>query len=91
MAARTVRGAVLAELRDYPGMRGSGLALTALALAADIDSPETSPTARAACTRELRETLDRLRELAPPREQSNHLDDLTARRAKRRRRAVADG
>jgi hypothetical protein len=89
--ARTVRAAVLVELRRYPGMRGSGLALTALALADDIDAPETRPTARAMCSRELRETLDRLRELAPPTEQADHLDDLTARRAKRRRRAVADG
>lgn len=75
----------LAELgRRDPAVQSSALAATALALARDIDDPETSPTARAACARSLRETLDRLRELAPDELQVDALDELGSRRQQRR-------
>lgn len=57
------------------------MAASVLALAARIDDPETSATAAAACARELRESLGRLRELAPAEVARDWVDDLAARRA----------
>ena len=60
----------------------------ARALSDDIDSPDTRPTARAEASRQLRDTLDKIRVLAPPAATKDHLDDLTARRSRRRRSAA---
>lgn len=60
-----------------------GLAAAALALARELDSPRNSATSKSMCARALRETLDRLSELAPEEQQEDRLDDLSARRAKR--------
>lgn len=64
----------------------SGLAASALALAREIDNPKNSATSKAMCAKELRETMDRLRERAPEQEE-DALDDLSRRRAARRRKA----
>lgn len=61
----------------------SGLALSALALAARMDDSSTSPTAVAACSRSLHEILDRLRELVPAEQESDALDELARARAAR--------
>jgi hypothetical protein len=82
-----VVGALKADLaimgRAAPELAESSLAATALALARAIDAPRTSPTAMSMCARELRELLDRLRELMPEGEERDRLDDLSARRATR--------
>ncbi len=65
----------------------SGLAVTALALARALDDPETSATARAACAKELRETMRVLREFldgAPAKVQP--LEEMRQRRATRKAR-----
>ena len=92
---------VEAVSRDLEAIRGrdealaeSGLAASALALAWSIDDPDTSATARSMCARELRDTLDRLRALAPPAQKADGLDELRGKRAKRqeigaRKRGVA--
>lgn len=86
----TVRGAVERELKRLPkDLADSGLAAAALALASDIDNSDTRPTARSMCNRELRENLERLRRMAPPREETDWLDELTARRDARRASASA--
>jgi hypothetical protein len=62
----------------------SALAGAASALALEIENPYNSATSKAMCSGQLRETLDRLRELAPPEEERDGVDDLTTRRAARR-------
>lgn len=88
----SVVDAIARELDGMPGDLGtSGLAATALALAEQLDDRETvcpecgevvrarnAPTALAMCARELRETMNKLRELAPAREESDWLDELKA-------------
>ena len=77
---------------DLGGLRDKRLAVSALAqsalvLAAQLDDPETSATAKANCARILLETLDRLRALQPPAREKDGLDELSAKRATRIRRA----
>lgn len=82
--ACVVTDAVQRDLALLPvSWRESGLAAAALSLAGSMDDPGTSATARAACARALREVLDRLRELCPPSEGSDRVDELSARREKR--------
>jgi hypothetical protein len=66
-----------------PELARSALAVTALKLAADLDWPRTSPTARSMVARAMLDILDRLRELSPAAETSDALDQLTVRRAAR--------
>jgi outer membrane biosynthesis protein TonB len=61
----------------------SALARAAVALAFEINHPWNSATSKSMCAREMRETIDRLRELAPEEEEADQLDDLRARRAAR--------
>lgn len=79
----TVYASVKRDLSDLarvdPTLAASGLAASALALARMIDNKENSATSRSMCARELRETLDRLRELAPPEEVEDGIDELNAR------------
>ena len=64
-------------------LASSGLALSALALAARMDDPDTSATATASCAKALLETLGRLHELVPAEQESDRLDELAARRTDR--------
>lgn len=75
----------LAVLGDLPA-GSAALVASAFALARELDS-KNSATSKSMCARALREALDRLRELAPPREKPDRLDELKARRSQRRRRA----
>jgi len=61
----------------------SALAGSAFALAREIDSPITSPTAKAACGKEMRETLARLHGLAPEEAKGGQLHDIRSGRADR--------
>lgn len=70
----------LAQLDDEK-IAESGMAGAALSLAMTIENPYTSATARAACAKELRETMAALRALAPPKEEPTFVDDLAARAA----------
>jgi hypothetical protein len=83
----TVVGALKAELavmgRAAPELADSTLAAAALALAAAVDAPRTSPTAKSMCARELRELLGELRDRMPEGEERDRLDELTARRVAR--------
>jgi hypothetical protein len=58
----------------------SGLAASALALARELDSADTSATARAACSRSLVQVQRELRALAPAPEEVDVLDELKSRR-----------
>lgn len=64
-------------------LRDSALAASALALAAELDSAGNSATSKSMCAKALLETLDRLRELTPPQEENDQLDQLAERRARR--------
>lgn len=88
MAAEgVVRAAVerdLAELRRWaPKVADSALAASALVLADELDDPGNSATSKSMCARALAEAMDRLRELAPPRQEETRLDQLAAKRAAR--------
>ena len=58
----------------------SVLAASALELARQLDSTRNSATSKAMCARELRETMNRLAELAPVETEGNPLDEIRARR-----------
>ena len=74
---------VAAMARVDKAIAESGHAATARALARELDHPWNSATSKSMCARALTETLDRLRELLPPEEEGDGLDDLAARRAAR--------
>jgi hypothetical protein len=69
---------------DARSAKAEALAATALKLAAELDDLTIRSADLAACSRALRETLDRLRELAPPVRASDAIDDVAERRADRR-------
>lgn len=88
MTSVSVVAAVESDLKEI-GSRDSaletcGLAATALALAHDLDDRSNSATSRSMCAKALVDTLDRLWELAPAKDEGSKLDDLSARRAARR-------
>lgn len=77
-------GRDLAAIADrYPDLARSALAMSALALAREIDDPQNSATSKSMCATSLLSTLDRLRELIPAEEEQDSLDDLAARRSLR--------
>lgn len=62
----------------------ASLVASAFAMAELIDAPGNSAASKAACARSLRETLDRLRELAPAGEQQGDgIDELRSRRKRK--------
>lgn len=68
--------------------RDSGLAATALALAGEIDG-NNSATSKSMCAKALVDVMRELRSLAPPAREKDGVDDLIARREKRRGRSAA--
>lgn len=66
-----------------PDLANCTLAASALALAIELDDPANSATSKSMCARALLETLDRLRELVPPQQETDALDALAERRALR--------
>lgn len=60
-------------------LAASGLAASAIALARGIDHPRNSLTSKAMAQRALRETMDRLLELAPVPDAPDRLDALQKR------------
>lgn len=64
-------------------LANSTLAASALALARELDAPRNSATSKSMCSKELREIMDRLRELAPVDKESDVVDELRARRKAR--------
>lgn len=86
-APRRVVGAAEGEvekIREVDAtLAESSLAATAIALAFQIESPGNSATSKSMCARELRDTMDRLRELMPESREADGVDDLTARREAR--------
>lgn len=83
-----VAKAVELDLKALPKIASHALAASARALARDLDDPETSPHTKAQCARALQDALDRLRELAPPVEGKDKLDDLRRRHDSRRARGA---
>jgi hypothetical protein len=63
-------------------LRDSSLAASALALAKELDSG-TSATSKSMCAKAHLEIMDRLRELAPPAEETDAVNDIEAQRVKR--------
>jgi len=85
---RTVAAAVERDLAEIAkrdsALAESSLAMSALRLAREMDNAGNSATSKSMCAREMRDTLDRLRDLAPQEVPSDRLDDLARQRAKRR-------
>ena len=83
----SVAAAVERDLKDIAkrdaALAKSTLAMSALRMAREMDSAGNSATSKSMCARELRDTLDRLLELAPKEERGDGLDDLSARRERR--------
>lgn len=78
-----VETATRAELERMPAeIAESAIAASAVMLAQGMDSP-ASFTSKGMGAKVHREIMDRLRELAPPVEEKDELDDLAARRAQR--------
>lgn len=79
-----IETAVQRDLDQMPEhLQGSGLAATALDLAARLDAPGVRPAAAAMVSAQLRATLLELAKLSPPVPQEDGLDELRARRAAR--------
>ena len=78
----------IAELA--PDLARGSLAASALALARELDS-DNSATSKSMCARALIDTMDRLRELAPERQEEDGIDDLEAKRAARQAARGAQG
>lgn len=75
----------LAEIRKRDaGLADSALAATAKVLAAQLDDPRPSATSKSMCARALTETMDRLRELAPMKEEADGVDEVAKQRERRR-------
>lgn len=75
----------LAEIRKRaPSVADSTLAAAAQALALELDHPYNSATSKSMCAKALMEAVERLRELAPPPEKKDKVDNLAAQRATRR-------
>jgi hypothetical protein len=66
----------------------SALGATALALAEELDA-QNSATSKSMCAKALVDVLREVRSLAPPRRETDGVDDLEARRAERRAAAAA--
>jgi hypothetical protein len=82
----------VAAIRERDEALGdSALAASAVALAYEIEHPYNSATSKSMCAREMRDTLDRLRSLAPEEIRGDRVDDIAAQRAKRRAEGVAGG
>ncbi len=81
----TVEEAVLADVKALGVLPAGSEAYvaSALALARELDV-KNSATSKSMCARALREAMDRLRELAPPAERADRLDELAGRRKRRR-------
>lgn len=73
--------AAIAKVDDE--LARSALAALALELARQIDNVGNSATSKSMCAGQLRDTLDRLRELMPKSADKDDLDELSARRAAR--------
>lgn len=84
---------VVAVRRDLKAMPDdvakSALAASALALAAEIDEASNSATSKSMCAKALHDALDRLREIAPPKQEETDLDRARKRRADRLARLAA--
>lgn len=70
-------------------LRESALAQGALAVARVMDDFETEPAEMASCFRALQAALAQLRELAPPEEAKDGIDQLAEKRERRRSRSAA--
>jgi hypothetical protein len=77
------------EIRERDeGLAESAHAATAVRLAYELEHPFNSATSKAACAKTLNETMDRLRELAPEQPKKDRVDEIGAKRAKRRGKAA---
>ena len=81
--AGAVETATARDLKRLPDeLATSALAASALALARELDGAN-SATSKSMCAKAHMELMDRLRELAPPEETRDGLDEISARRARR--------
>jgi hypothetical protein len=84
VAQVSVEAALRTEIEALPAdLQRSSLAATALALAAQMDSPRNGGTSKAMIAKEYRETLRELRAAAPAKVEDNELDRVRRRRAGR--------
>ena len=83
LRAGAVHRATRAELADLGvDPRTNALAAAALRLATEIDSAQ-DPKSAAAVSRELRQAMQTVRAIVPPKERGDKVDELTRRRAQR--------
>jgi hypothetical protein len=79
-----VEAAVDRDLKAIGSRQGShALAATARALARELDFFGNSAHSKALCAKALQDCLERLRELSPPKEKKDRVDELSSRRKKR--------
>lgn len=75
---------LLALQNRAPDLARSTLAAGAMAMAREIDKPNNSATSKSMCQARLLEALHELRELAPPEEKKDALDEVSKKRNERR-------
>ena len=69
-----------------PDLADGALAAMASAMALEVEHPFNSATSKSMCAGKLQDALRELRELAPPQEEADGIDDIAEQRAKRRAR-----
>lgn len=74
------------EVLKTRGDVNRALAATALVMAHELDNPKPSLAMKAIAAKELREAMDRLLELAPPKRREDGIDQIAKQRARRRAR-----
>lgn len=80
----SVKAAVERDLKKMPAdVRASGLAATALAMAAEIDSIDNSATSKSMCAGKLIDAMDKLRAAVPDVPQRTKLDEIAEARERR--------
>lgn len=78
--------AVEGDVAKLPAhLAASALAQTAIALAYELQDPYNSATSKSMCAAKLMDAMATLRELAPPADEKDEIDDLKALREERRR------
>jgi hypothetical protein len=75
----------LADIRKRdPELAESALATAALRMAYELENPFNSATSKSQCAKALKEIVDRLRELAPEKEEEGEVEALKKQRDERR-------
>ena len=88
LAPSHAREGIERDLAALTGGADSVLAASARTLAAELENPYASATAKSLCAKALIDVMRELRSLAPPKKQEDRVDEIAKRREERVARAA---